>query len=278
MKSVVVVAALLLATACVALAAPATHPEQDYLAARHRYLEIFKQYEAAGRSDETVSKQHERALLDLEAQLQRIIGPLRSKGSVAEGKINLQSLSPGDEGFGMIDGLLFQSEQDKTRVFATTGTLLRARLDAHKSEPRDLARALKSQTFHYAMFDSSSAVIRFAEIPLVQSKNARLVVAIAVMRAQDIGGLAPNEIIISEVTAQRVFVASAPVEAKVPEIPACSKIWTSTFGARRSTDMAREDKTYAAFLRCFAAQAGRQRAFQALTKQAQAMLDRLPPR
>jgi hypothetical protein len=98
------------------------------------------------------------------------------------------------------------------------------------------------------------------------------------MRAQDIGGLAPDEIIVSEVTARRVFVASAPVEAKVPEIPACSRIWASTFGARRSTDMDSEDKVYAVFLRCFAAQAGHQRAFRALTKQAQAMLDRLPPR
>src|SRR5437660_458104 len=101
----------------------ATPLEDTYIAARDRYIETFKKYEDAHQSNDRSDEEAGRALRDLEAQLQRIIGPVSIKGFSGAGKINLQTLVQ-EEGFGMMDGLVFDNAPNSTthhlEVFVTT--------------------------------------------------------------------------------------------------------------------------------------------------------------
>ena len=71
-----VVFALLLLTP---LAARAASPAETYLAARDGYLAKFKEAES-GTIDDSVMKQYDLAIADLENQLTGIIGPFEMKG------------------------------------------------------------------------------------------------------------------------------------------------------------------------------------------------------
>jgi hypothetical protein len=246
---------------------------------------------------------HQRARDDLTRQLRSIVGPVAIKGFVPPGRTNLDSLSEGDEGFGLLDGLLFSSQDDKTHVTVTTDALFDHWLKEHKDwwgptvakVPQDLVAALKSDAFYTQAIQTDAAIMKFAELPIVKPAKARFAFAILVARAQDFGLRTPDEVIVSVVQGGRVFVVSAPAIAKVNQIPACREIWSA---AERKTAAAREanaasepkddklsDQTTrleeegdAALRRCFAERAKRERFYAALTKQAQALVDRLPAR
>jgi len=64
--------------------------------------------------DEVARAQHQRARADLEQQLRRIIGPSEIKGFAKEGELNLDSLSSGFMGFGLLDALAYVSPDEKT--------------------------------------------------------------------------------------------------------------------------------------------------------------------
>src|SRR4030081_2955390 len=98
------------------LAAVAASPEETYFAARDGYVAKFS---AVGNFDEEEVEDHQRARDDLTRQLRSIVVPVAIKGFVLPGRTNLDSLSKGDEGFGLLDGLLFSSQDDKTHVTVT---------------------------------------------------------------------------------------------------------------------------------------------------------------
>jgi hypothetical protein len=113
------------------VAANGASPEESYLASRDRYIAKFKQ--SAGRADDRVRKAEERALGDLEKQLRRIIGSLTVEGFSPQGKINLDTLTPGEIDFGRLDGLVYSAAADKTRVLVTTDALSDRWLQAHRN-------------------------------------------------------------------------------------------------------------------------------------------------
>src|SRR4051812_40299209 len=102
------IALLVLATLGSAFAAT---PEDDYLAARDAYIKKFTH----DPHDEASAKAQERAFKDLQAKLQRVIGPVSVKGFPRAGKISLDALASDDEGFGKLDGIVFGAASDKQR-------------------------------------------------------------------------------------------------------------------------------------------------------------------
>ena len=105
----------------------------------------------------------------------------------------------------------------------------------------------------------------------------------------------PDELIVSVVQGDRVFVMSAPAKARIDRAPACEEIWQEALrkaAKSREANEAPEQKDDklseqatrteeegdAAFRRCFAQRAKEQGFFAALTKQAQALVDGLPSR
>jgi hypothetical protein len=261
-------------------------PLQEYVAARDGYLATFKDSDIIG--DERAGKAHEDARRDLETRLRTIIGPSAIKGFPRDGKINLESLSPGFIGFGLLDGLVYRSPDEKTRILVMTDELLGQWLRANKRDvPQTVAAALKSDSLYNGALYTDAAFFRYAELPVARPADAGLAFAMLVARGQDVGPRTPDEIIVSLLRGARVFIVVAPAGAKVGAIPDCDKIWQKA--SKQAEKMAhagpdpqverfdklREDGDRA-FRRCFAARAPQESYFPALVKQAQGLIDELP--
>jgi hypothetical protein len=107
--------------------------------------------------------------------------------------------------------------------------------------------------------------------------------------------LTPATTGLAVVQAGRVFVVSAPANAKIDPMPACREIWQRSerkaiaaqdahFASEQKDDEPSnqrdrlEEEGDAAYRRCFAQQAKGQGFFTALTRRAQTLVDRLPAR
>ncbi len=276
--------ALILLTAAVAHAQAAS-PTQDYLAARDAYLKTFKSTAPGG--DDPATAAHNRALGHLEARLRGIIGPTRIEGFLAEGKINLDSLAEGDSSFGLLDGLVYATPDDKTRIVVTTRELLDAWLAKHRQwwgdkndMPGGLAPALKSEAFYTQALYTDAYFYEFAELPVSRPADAAFAFATLIGRAPDVGRETPDEIVVTRLRGGRAYVIVTTAAAKAETTPQCVQAWKQ---AEAQADKAGTDKGdqlretgYRAYRRCFAAQAPRQGWFSGLTKQAQALIDGLP--
>lgn len=289
--------------ALIPVAAAAASLEHSYFAARDGYIDKFKPAETNVDLDEAGRKQEELARGDLENQLRRIIGPSDIKGFSGPGKINLDTLFQGYSGFGLLDGLLYSSADDKTHVVVTTGALLDHWLREHKdwsgpadaNMPQDTAAALKSDTFYTQALRTDAAIAKYAELPVAKPANAKFAFAMLAARSQDIGPRTPDEIIVAVVSGGRIYVLTAPAKAKIGPEPACQRIWRDATRKAAKAHAAyvasglKDNKLFeqstrleeegdAAFRRCFAQQAKGRSFVAALTRQAQGLIDRLPPK
>jgi hypothetical protein len=279
-------------------AAQAAEPVDGYLATRDAYLLKFKLPDDAPINDKLIA-QEKRARADLEKQLRRIVGPLAITGFATTGKINLDTLISGEMGYGLLDGLVYEARDRKSRVIVTTEPLLAGWMRTHEHwwekkarMPQDVERAFKWGSFYTQAMSADAAVDTYAELP-VRSPKAKVVVALLVARTQDIGPATPDEVIVAAVQGGRVFVVSAPAAVKVGAIAACDQIWADAlknadakYTAYQASDPKDEklfdehtrmqDEGAAAFGRCFNERAKTESFFAALTRQAQAIVDRLP--
>jgi hypothetical protein len=293
---------LLTLAALAPLAAAAASPEETYFAARDEYVAKFTAIGDAGNLEEEVLEDHQRARDALGKMLQPIVGPVFIKGFSARPRTNLDSLFKGDEGFGLLDGLLYSSSDDKTHVAVTTHALIDHWLKEHKdwweppvaNVPQDVDAALKSEAFYTQALMTDSAFVKFLELPVARPAKAAFAFAMLIARTQG-GPATPNELIVSVVQGGRVFVASAPANAKIAPIPACEDIRhafeeraaglrevlaaSEPKGESRSERAERvEEDGDAAFHGCFAQRAKSQGFYAVLTKRAQRLVDLLASR
>jgi hypothetical protein len=258
--------------------AQAASLEQNYFASRDAYIAKFSQtYDA-----EDFSRQHDLALDDLVKLLQPIVGTMAIKSLSAQPKSNVDTLSRGDSGFGQLDGLVFASPDEKTRVVVTTAVLLDHWLREHDDVPTQIDAALKSEAF-YTQALTDAALTKYADIPVAKPAEAKLAVAVLGLRSNGVVAGTPNEVDVAVVQGARVFVVSAPVTAKIDVIPACKQAWDASMS--KAVDESdpdglsrRENEADAAFVRCFADQARSHRFLPAVAKQAQSLVDMLPTR
>src|SRR5258708_5914371 len=156
------------------LAAQAASLEQSYLAARDAHIRKLAAADKPGADADQQLKLHEAAVADLEKQLKKLVGPsvLTVPGIASVPKINNDTLSKGDQGFGMLDGLAYVSEDFKTRVIVSTEGLFKAWLRGHRTwwndndVPQDTAKALRHTSFYTQAMSQDSAVFNYAELPI----------------------------------------------------------------------------------------------------------------
>ena len=104
--------AVLIVAAFIVTAAAAATPEETYWAARDAAIAKVKAATAAepknptGSDDDKVIALDNRELAGLEKQLRAIVGAVAIKGLDGKGAINLDTLSDGDEDFGLLDGMV----------------------------------------------------------------------------------------------------------------------------------------------------------------------------
>ena len=84
-------------------------PEDRYIATRDAAIVKFSRLYDAGELDDAAKKAEEAAFADLKAQMTAILGDPRRKGFGAA-RLNIETFYKGDEGFGTLDGLRFDSE------------------------------------------------------------------------------------------------------------------------------------------------------------------------
>lgn len=291
-------------------AAPApSAPEDRYVAAREAAIKKLKPLYDGGKAD--ASSVDDTARADLEAQMRVILGPLTFPG-YGPGKLNLDSLYGGDQGFGMLDGLRFDADtgvngepsgsgkddryvEPKTHILVTTQTLFGRWLRAHKdwwdkglkNVPQQIGAALKDASFYTQAISTDAAVVTFADLPLAAPATATQVYGMLAARTQSEIPDAADEVFVSAIAGGKVYVVYGTIAPPV-RIAACSTIRADYNKKAEDANEALQQKRISqkaydklgnliqqgedAFKRCFAPLAPKEPAFAEAQKQAQALL------
>lgn len=278
--------------------AGAASPEQSYLAARDAQIRKITAADKAKMNAERFSKLQDSAVADLEKQLKTVVGPsaLNVPGLTATPKINNDTLLRSDQGFGMLDGLVYASEDYKTRVVVTTEGLFKTWLRDHRKWwkdnelPQEPAKALAHEAFYTQAANSDAALSKYAELPIKKPQAASVAYAMLGGWSQDDGPWEPDELVISVVQGGKLYVVRVPAGTKLGPFPPCQAVWDeaehkSNEAFQRGQDKPnakapdgskiREDGA-AAFRRCFAERAPKDKGFADLVRQAQDIVDGLP--
>jgi len=236
------------------------------LSARVKHGEAFAKYKPA----------HDSALKNLESRLRAIIGPFQAKGFPGPGHINTDDLFPEDQGFGALDGLIYETADHKSSVVVTTQSLLTTWLtQMRRGIPRDPMDALRAPDFYTFAIWTDAAVSSYATIPVADAPRLGIVAAMLVIRAQDTGPLTPDEVIISAVRGSRVFIVTAPTAAKIKPPLACLAVRDSIL---HRTSSSNDDAADVAYRGCYGERVRRDPAFKKIIAQVPAIATVLPRR
>ncbi|MGZ3324873.1 MAG: hypothetical protein ACXU9C_28375 [Xanthobacteraceae bacterium] len=244
-----VAAAGVIATLSGAGAAPlAPSPEDRYVATRNAAIAKFSPIYDAGKFDDAAKKAEEAAFADLTAQMTAILGETGRKG-FGPAKLNVETFYKGDEGFGTLDGLKFDSElgengekagsnsadgkyvEPRAHIIVTTQTLFARWLRAHKdwwdkdlkNVPQQIGSALKSESFYTQAISTDSAVIDFNSLPIAKPASATFTYGFLAGRTQSEISDAADEVFVSALANGKVHLAYGSIAPKV-QIAACMTI------------------------------------------------------
>jgi hypothetical protein len=281
-------ASCLLAILSNAQAAPAAS-EDRYIATRDAAIaKISKLYDDS-KGDEA-TKAEETVTPDLLAQMKAILAePDRQDFSSA--KLNIGSFYKGDEDFGTLDGLRFDSllgengqqagstgkdekyVEPRAHIVVTTQTLFERWLRVHKewwgdktrNVPQQIGKALSDESFYTQAISNGSAVVKFSSLPIARPAGATFAFAMLAGRTQSELPDSADEVIVAAVANGKVYVAEGSIEPKV-RITACLA------DKKFEQDDNRRQKSEETYARCFAQRAPREASFAQAIKQAQTLL------
>jgi hypothetical protein len=262
MKLLILAAALLSP-----IAAHAASPEDAYIAARDAAIAAF-QKTADTKAVDARNKQHDKVQKELERKLKAIVGSFAMRGFPAEGKINLDTLFSEDEGFGMLDGIVYGETEGDRSVVVTTDGLLRKWLEAHgdrtkgqTNPPVDPAAAAQTELFYSQAISTDAAVVSYSDIPLAKPDSAKFVAAkldkamAPIAECGEVTKIAQNK----ADAADKAYAASEPKDEKLADV-----------GSKLRND---GDE---AFRRCYGEKVKSLPMFKTASDQARAILDALP--
>ncbi len=257
--------------------------EDAYIAARDKYL---KKFDKADFSNDAAQKEMDRAIADLGARLEAIIGPVTLKGSDLKPHNNLDTLSSGDDTFGHLDGLAYDPPGNQRMTVVTTDGLLKSWLMQHKTwwgkdderMPQMPAAALKTEGFYTQAIGFDAAFQFYAELPITKPASASFAVSYLYVTAQDFGPWKPDGILVAVLGGGKVYLVTMPLKAPGPTIAACDAIWKAAdqkSQGKGDVDALRK-RADTDFHRCFAERVKSMPEFAKLTSDAQALVDALP--
>src|SRR5258708_27916236 len=238
-----------------AIAAPqAASLEARYIAARDAAIKKSSKLNDAGKFDDGAQKAEDTTRGERLAQMIAIVGDSARKG-LAPPKLNLDTFSKGDEGFGMLDGLRFDAETGKggekagkgdgdkyveprAHIIVTTEKLFARWLRAHKdwwdkglkNVPQQIEAALKFEGFYTQAISTDSAVINFNSLPIAKPASVTLAYAFLAGRTQSDIPSEADEVFVSAEVNGKVYVAYGSIEPAV-QVPACTGVRAGTWTA-----------------------------------------------
>jgi hypothetical protein len=270
-------------------------PTSAYQLRRDEYRRTLTAREKGG---ETVRVADDSALRELESLLRPLVGDFNAPWIAGRGRINLQTLLPGDQVSGLPDGMLYQSRDSTIQVLVTTHDLMTSWIawlfDRDTIIPRDPRLALGNEDVLTQVFDVNAHVYTYTDIP-VDSALPGIIAARLVARSQDYSPRPANEIMISVERGTRIFIIDAPAAVTIPVPPRCIAAATSGMARSRAlVDSAyrtrppdrallelsfrNTDVTNAAFRRCYGEGVAREPRFGELVAQVRRLVETLPPR
>ena len=216
-------------------AAAAGTLEAEYVAARDAAIARLKRVEAKDR--DAASKMEQKALADLDARLQTVIGPLAVPPYPAKGKLALDTLFENDVGAGALDALRFSREGDTIQqVFVTTDGLMTRWLAkpadwwaGKQKTPPSIEEAVASEEFYTPAISPDAALTKTADLAVKPPAGATFARAMLGGWAQESGPNPNQEIILALRRDGKIYFASEPAKA-FKELPACEKVWTDAMG------------------------------------------------
>ena len=241
---------LLIATVATALAAPPA-AEDRFIAARDVAIEKLSAIYDAGKFDDAAQKVDDAATADLTAQMAAILHESAREG-FGPAKLHLGSFYKGDEGFGTIDGLRFDSllgrngqkagangadgkyVEPRAHIIVTTQTLFERWLRAHKewwddkikNVPQQIGAALRDESFYTQAISTGSAVVNLTSLPIAKPANASYVYGMLGGQTQSEIPDAADEVFLSAIANGKVYLAYGSINPAV-KIPACDAIRAS---------------------------------------------------
>lgn len=245
--------------------------EDRYIAARNAAIEKISKLYDDSKGDEA-TKAEEAATPDLLAQMKAILTEPDRPG-FGPAKLNLGSFYKGDEDFGTLDGVRFESllgengqkagsagkddkyVEPKSQIVVTTERMFERWLRDHKEFPRQIAKALGDESAYTRAISNGSAVVKFASLPVAKPAGATFAYAMLAGRTQSEMPDSSDEVIVAALANGKVYIAEGSIAPTV-KVAACLAL-------RRDDD---------AYKRCFRQRAPRQPSFAQATAQAQALL------
>ena len=241
---------LLIATVAAALAAPPA-AEDRFIAARDVAIEKLSAIYDAGKFDDAAQKVDDAATADLTAQMAAILHESAREG-FGPAKLHLGSFYKGDEGFGTLDGLRFDSllgnrgekagangadgkyVEPRAHIIVTTQTLFERWLRAHKewwddkikNVPQQIGAALTDESFYTQAISTGSAVVNLTSLPIAKPAKASYVYGMLGGQTQSEIPDAADEVFLSAIANGKVYLAYGSINPAV-KIPACDAIRTS---------------------------------------------------
>jgi hypothetical protein len=272
-------------------AATAQSAEDRYLAARDAAIERFTPERVPNIGQAELDSEG-KTRAELERLIRAVVGSQPPEGFEA-GKFNLTTLFSGDIDFGKLDGLVFEADGGDTQMVVTTRSLLTKWLQAKWQDPKDRIApdaAIRTETFYLRAMGSDAAILRYADIPLAAGESFAILAA----RTQDAPPLEADEVFVTAMRGDRVFVASARVEPPLA-VAACAKPREAAEaklaeieraelnkpGPRNAAALERviklREQIESDFRACFAERAPKEAGFANTVKRANELLARMPP-
>jgi len=266
--------------------------EERYLAARDAAIERFTPERVPNVGTAEVESEG-KARAELESLIQGAVEPVSPPDAFEPDGFNVSTLFSGDIDFGKLDGLAFEADGGDTRLVVTSRFLLEKWLQAKWQDPKvriPVEAAGKSETFYLRALGSDAAILRYADLPLGIPDASAILAA----RTQDTPPMEADEVLMTVLRGDRVFLASARIEAPVA-IASCTKAREAAEadlarfesaeikpGPRNSAALERAIRTREQietdFLSCFAERAPKEPAFAGALRAAKQLLDRVAPR
>lgn len=205
-----------------------------------------------------VTAMNDAELAKLTEQMREAVGPVSISGFDSPGKINLDGLIKGDEGFGVLDGLTFTSADKKATIIVTTTGMFRHWLAEHKDWwgknsddiPKQPGRAVQQNAFYTQALVTDSAIVGFTELHVRKPLGSVFVYAMLGGRTQDAIPHETDEIYFAVGRRGHVFIGQSRNFAPVGPIPRCEAAWKAATSPPED-DKARKN-VESRYVKCFA--------------------------
>ena len=282
------VGALILCVVLPVAAVQGQTAEDRYLAARDAAAERFTPARVPN-----IGQREMEAEGKARAELDKLIRVLLGSGAppgFEAGKYNITTLFSGDMDFGKLDGIVYEADGGDTQMVVSTRSLLSKWLHAKFQDSKDRLApddAIKTENFYLRAMGSDAAILRYAEIPLGVPDSFAMLSA----RTQDAPPTDADEVFVTAIRGERVFVASARFEPALA-VESCTKgrevaeakleqMERSEFKPGQRNDAALQklmtlrEQVESEFRRCFAERAPKEKGFAEAVNRAKELLDRM---